>query len=40
MLPFIAGAVVGTIVVGAYSVLKNKEAREAVKSKFAEAVNS
>lgn len=40
MLPFIAGAVVGTIVVGAYSVLKNKEVREAVKSKFAEALNS
>lgn len=40
MLPFIAGAVVGTIVVGAYSVIKNKEAREAVKNKFAEALNS
>lgn len=40
MLPFIAGAVVGTVLVGAYSVLKNKEAREAVKNKFAEAVNS
>lgn len=40
MLPFIAGAVVGTIAVGAYSILKNKETREAVKNKFAEAVNS
>lgn len=40
MLPFIAGAVVGTIAVGAYSALKNKEAREAIKNKFAEAVNS
>ena len=40
MLPFIAGAVVGTIVVGAYSAIKNKEVREAVKNKFAEALNS
>lgn len=40
MLPFIAGAVIGTVLVGAYSVLKNKETREAVKNKFAEAVNS
>ena len=40
MLPFIAGAVVGTIAVGVYSILKNKETREAVKNKFAEAVNS
>lgn len=40
MLPFIAGAVVGTIAVGAYSILKNKETREAVKNKFAEALNS
>lgn len=40
MLPFIAGAVVGTIAVGAYSILKNKETREAVKNKFAEVINS